>query len=263
MPYVQGESLRDHLRRERQLPIDEAVRITRDVAAALGYAHERGVVHRDIKPENILLSGGQAVVADFGLARALSAAGAERLTETGLALGTPHYMSPEQASGDPHVDGRADIYALGCVLYEMLAGEPPYTGPTAQAIIAKRMVEPTPRIRTVRETVPEAAGACDHPGTRQRRRPTGSARRRSSRTRSPNRRDAPLVLRPVGIGGHRRAVAMLVAVLAGAAVVLRLLVSAFRTRHQSFSITHRGPPLHARAGPTPRCRGWGATWCLP
>jgi serine/threonine-protein kinase len=155
MPYVQGESLRDHLERERQLPVDEAVRITRDVAAALGYAHERGVVHRDIKPENILLSGGQAVLADFGIARALSAAGAERLTETGLALGTPHYMSPEQASGDPRVDGRADIYALGCVLYEMLAGEPPYTGATAQAIIAKRMLEPIPRIRTVRESVPE------------------------------------------------------------------------------------------------------------
>ena len=155
MPYVQGESLRDHLVRERQLPIDEAVRITRDVAAALGYAHDRGVVHRDIKPENILLSGEQAVVADFGIARALSAAGAERLTETGLALGTPHYMSPEQASGDPNLDGRADIYALGCVLYEMLAGEPPYTGPTAQAIIAKRMLEPIPRVRTVRESVPQ------------------------------------------------------------------------------------------------------------
>ena len=155
MPYVQGESLRDHLERERQLSVDEAVRITREVASALGYAHEHGVVHRDIKPENILLSGGHAVVADFGLARALSGTGAERLTETGLALGTPHYMSPEQASADPRVDGRADVYALGCVLYEMLAGEPPYTGPTAQAIIAKRMLEPVPRIRSVREGVSE------------------------------------------------------------------------------------------------------------
>jgi eukaryotic-like serine/threonine-protein kinase len=155
MPYVQGESLRDRLQREPQLPLDEALRITRDVAAALGYAHEHGVVHRDIKPENILLYSGRAVIADFGIARALSAAGAERLTETGLALGTPHYMSPEQASGDPGVDGRTDVYALGCVLYEMLAGEPPYTGPTAQAIIAKRMFEPIPRIRTVRESVPE------------------------------------------------------------------------------------------------------------
>ena len=155
MPYVEGESLRDRLTRERQLPVEDAVRITRDVAAALGYAHEHGVVHRDIKPENILLAGGLAVVADFGIARALSAASPDRLTETGLALGTPHYMSPEQASADPQVDGRTDVYALGCVLYEMLAGEPPYTGPTAQAIIARRMVEPAPRIRTVRETVPE------------------------------------------------------------------------------------------------------------
>jgi serine/threonine-protein kinase len=155
MPYVQGESLRNRLERERQLPVDEAVGIARDVASALGYAHEHGVVHRDIKPENILLSGGHAVVADFGIARALSATGAQRLTETGLALGTPHYMSPEQAAGDPLVDGRADLYALGCVLYEMLAGEPPYTGPTAQAIIAKRMVDPVPRIRTVRESIPE------------------------------------------------------------------------------------------------------------
>ena len=221
MPYVQGESLRDHLRRERQLPIAEAVRIARDVAAALGYAHERGVVHRDIKPENILLSGGQAVVADFGLARALSVADKERLTETGLALGTPHYMSPEQASGDPQVDGRADIYALGCVLYEMLAGEPPYTGPTAQAIVAKGMVGPIPRIRTVRESVPEsveraitrtlARTPADRFGTAPE---FAEALSQSA--------DVPLVPRSVGIGGHWKTVAMLIAVLAGAALVFRL-----------------------------------------
>ncbi len=221
MPYVQGESLRDHLVRERQLPIDEAVRIARDVAAALGHAHERGVVHRDIKPENILLSGGQAVVADFGIARALSAAGAERLTETGLALGTPHYMSPEQAFGDPHVDGRADIYALGCVLYEMLAGEPPYTGPTAQAIIAKRMAEPVPRIRTVRESVPEeieraitralAKTPADRFGTAP-----GFAEALSQST------SAPLVPHPVGTGRHWRIAAALIVVLAGGAAALRL-----------------------------------------
>jgi serine/threonine protein kinase len=221
MPYVQGESLRDHLERERQLPVDEAVRITGDVAAALGYAHERGVVHRDIKPENILLSGGQAVVADFGIARALSAAGAERLTETGLALGTPHYMSPEQASGDPRVDGRADIYALGCVLYEMLAGEPPYTGPTAQAIIAKRMLEPAPRIRTVRESVPQeleraiTRALAKTPADRFRTAPEFA----EALSQSPS---APLVPRPVGIGGHWRTVVGLVAVLAAGAAVLRL-----------------------------------------
>jgi serine/threonine-protein kinase len=231
MPYVQGESLRDHLIRERQLPIAEAVRIARDVAAALGYAHERGVVHRDIKPENILLSGGQAVVADFGLARALSVADAARLTETGLALGTPHYMSPEQASGDTHVDGRADIYALGCVLYEMLAGEPPYTGPTAQAIVAKGMVGPTPRIRTVRESVPEsleraiiralARTPADRFGT--------AAEFADALSQSA---DAPLVPRSVGIGKHWRTVAMVVAVLAGAAAVLR-----FRSRPPGPDIT--------------------------
>jgi serine/threonine protein kinase len=220
MPYVQGESLRDHLVRERQLPVDEAVRITRDVAAALGYAHERGVVHRDIKPENILLSGGQAVVADFGIARALSAAGAERLTETGLALGTPHYMSPEQASGDPHVDGRADIYALGCVLYEMLAGEPPYTGPTAQAIIAKRMVEPIPRIRTVRESVPEeleraiTRALAKTPADRFGTAPEFAEALSQSAS-------APLVPRPVGTGRYWRIAAVLIVLLVGGAATLR------------------------------------------
>src|SRR5919109_4256676 len=155
MPYVEGESLRDRLRREHQLSVEEALRIVMDVAAALGYAHERGVIHRDVKPENILLSNGQAIVADFGIARAVSLAGGERLTETGLALGTPHYMSPEQATGDRSVDARSDVYALGCVLYEMLAGEPPYTGPTAQAIVAKSLAEPVPSIRKRRPTVSE------------------------------------------------------------------------------------------------------------
>jgi tetratricopeptide (TPR) repeat protein len=152
MPLVEGESLRDRLQRERQLPLDEALQIAREVADALGYAHERGVVHRDIKPENILLQGGHAVVADFGIAKAVTDAGGESLTQTGMAIGTPQYMSPEQASADV-VDGRTDLYALGCVLYEMLAGEPPYTGPTGQAIFAKRLMEPVPRISVVRETV--------------------------------------------------------------------------------------------------------------
>ena len=155
MPYVEGESLRDRLRREGQLPVDHALRIAAETADALDCAHEHGIVHRDIKPENILLSRGHARVADFGVARALEAAGGGELTATGLAVGTPAYMSPEQASGGP-LDARSDVYALGCVLYEMLAGEPPFTGPTAQAVIAKRFAgEPTP-LRLVRPTVPEA-----------------------------------------------------------------------------------------------------------
>lgn len=153
MPFVDGESLRDRLTRERQLPIAEALRITREVADALAYAHACGIIHRDIKPENILLERGRAIVADFGIARALSRAGGEQLTQTGMALGTPVYMSPEQSVGD-ELDGRSDLYALGCVLYEMLAGEPPYTGATAQAIIAKRFRDPVPRVSTLRETVP-------------------------------------------------------------------------------------------------------------
>jgi tRNA A-37 threonylcarbamoyl transferase component Bud32/tetratricopeptide (TPR) repeat protein len=156
MPYIQGEALRSRLARERQLPLEDVLQITRQIASALAYAHEQGVVHRDIKPENILLGADQAVLADFGIARALSAAGGDRLTETGLALGTPAYMSPEQASGERHLDSRSDIYSLGCVVYEMLAGEPPFTGPTAQAIIAKRFGGPVPRVRVVREGLPEA-----------------------------------------------------------------------------------------------------------
>jgi len=137
MPYVEAESLRQRLEREKQLPIDEAVSLTANVAAALDYAHRHGVIHRDIKPENILFQDGQAVVADFGIALAVSAAAGSRLTETGLSLGTPQYMSPEQATGDRLIDARSDIYSLGAVLYEMLAGEPPHTGPTVQSVIAK------------------------------------------------------------------------------------------------------------------------------
>jgi eukaryotic-like serine/threonine-protein kinase len=155
MPYVEGESLRDRMRRENQLPLDDSLRIVREIALALDYAHRHGVIHRDIKPENILLSDTQALIADFGVARALEAAAGDRLTETGIAVGTPAYLSPEQAAGGRELDGRADIYSLGCVLYEMLAGEPPFTGPTPQSIIAKRFSEPVPHLRTVRD-VPEA-----------------------------------------------------------------------------------------------------------
>lgn len=152
MPYVEGESLRERINREGQLPIDDALRIAREVASALGYAHRHDVVHRDIKPGNILLQDNNAIVADFGIARAISRVSGEPLTSTGVALGTPAYMSPEQASGERDLDGRTDIYSLGCVLYEMLAGEPPYTGPTVAAIMAKRFIEPIPRVSTLRES---------------------------------------------------------------------------------------------------------------
>ena len=150
MPYVEGESLRNRLAREPQLPLADAVRITRAVADALGYAQRQGIIHRDVKPENILLQGERCVLADFGVARAVDAAG-ERLTETGFALGTPAYMSPEQAAADRHLDPRSDIYSLGCVVYEMLAGEPPFTGRTAQALIARRLADPVPDLCTVRD----------------------------------------------------------------------------------------------------------------
>jgi serine/threonine-protein kinase len=158
MPYVEGESLRQRLTREKPLAVEDALRIARDVGSALDYAHDHGIVHRDVKPENILLERGEAIVADFGIAHAVSAAGGGRLTETGLVLGTPAYMSPEQAMGD-EVDARSDVYSLGCVLYEMLTGEPPYTGQTPQAIIAKRFGEPVPHVRTLRDNVPVAIEA--------------------------------------------------------------------------------------------------------
>src|SRR6478672_6703109 len=154
MPLVTGETLRARLTRERQLPIDDAVRIAREVADALGYAHGLGVIHRDIKPENILLQGGHALVADFGIALAVQTAAGQRMTQTGLSLGTPQYMSPEQAMGERTIDARSDIYALGAVTYEMLTGDPPFTGSTVQAIVAKVLTEKPTTIRTVRDTVP-------------------------------------------------------------------------------------------------------------
>jgi len=156
LPVVRGESLRAKLTREKQLSIEEAVRIALQVASALDYAHRHGVIHRDIKPENILLHEGEAVVADFGIALAVREAGGGRLTESGLSLGTPQYMSPEQATGGRELDARSDVYSLAAVVYEMLAGEPPHTGPTVQAVIAKLLTERPTRLRTVRDTVPEA-----------------------------------------------------------------------------------------------------------
>src|SRR5882762_9378740 len=157
MPYVEGESLRGRLTREKQLPQEDALRIATEVAGALAYAHSRGVVHRDIKPENIMLSGGSAVVADFGIARAISAAGAgEHLTQTGTVIGTPAYMSPEQATGSAEIDGRSDQYSLACVTYEMLVGEAPFTGPNPQAVMARHSLDAVSPPSIVRATIPDA-----------------------------------------------------------------------------------------------------------
>ncbi|MEO8478026.1 MAG: protein kinase [Gemmatimonadota bacterium] len=158
MPVVEGESLPAKLAREKQLPVEDALRLAREVAEALAYAHRQGFVHRDIKPANILLSDGHALVADFGIARATEG-DTRALTQTGLAIGTPQYMSPEQASGDPNVDGRTDIYALGCVLYEMLAGEPPFTGPTAQAIITRSITEMPRALTSTRQSLAPAVNS--------------------------------------------------------------------------------------------------------
>ena len=154
MPLVTGETLRARLERERQLPIADAVRIAREVASALDYAHRQSVIHRDIKPENILLHDGSALVADFGIALAVQTAGGPRMTQTGLSLGTPKYMSPEQAMGERTIDARSDIYALGAVTYEMLVGDAPFTGRSVQAIVAKVLSERPTSLHTLRDTVP-------------------------------------------------------------------------------------------------------------
>jgi len=159
MPYVEGESLRDRLTREKQLPLDDALQIAREVADALSYAHSRGVIHRDIKPENILLESGHAVVADFGIARAVGSAATEKLTQTGIAVGTPVYMSPEQAAGSKELDGRSDLYSLGCVLYEMLAGQPPFTGPTLESLVYQHLVIEPPNVTNIRPAVPASVAA--------------------------------------------------------------------------------------------------------
>jgi eukaryotic-like serine/threonine-protein kinase len=162
MPFVEGESLRDRLRREKELPVEEAVRLAQEIASALDYAHRHGIIHRDIKPENVLLQDGQALVADFGIALAVTAAGGNRMTETGLSLGTPGYMSPEQATGERTLDARADVYSLGCLLYEMLVGEPPHTGPSVQAVIAAVVTKEPERLGARRRSVPANVEAAVH-----------------------------------------------------------------------------------------------------
>jgi serine/threonine protein kinase/Tfp pilus assembly protein PilF len=156
MPFVQGESLRDRMTRAGRLPVEEALQIARHVASALAYAHQQGVVHRDIKPENVMLYEGEAMVTDFGIAKAVSAAGSDNLTQTGSTVGTPAYMSPEQATGESDLDGRSDLYSLGCMVYEMLAGRPPFTGANQQAVIMKRFSETPPPLRTASPDVPES-----------------------------------------------------------------------------------------------------------
>jgi tetratricopeptide (TPR) repeat protein/TolB-like protein len=217
MPFVEGESLRQRLEREGPLPLPAALSIAEDVLAALEHAHGRGIVHRDVKPENILLSAGEAMVVDFGIARAVGAAGGERLTETGLAVGTPAYMSPEQVSGESEVDGRSDLYSLACVLYEMLAGEPPFTAGTPFAVAAKRLTEPAPSLKTLRE-VPASVE---------------EALRRALATNPPDRfptaaafREALAGTGPARAHGARRWIIGTAALAAAAALLTVLAVSA-------------------------------------
>ena len=218
MPFIQGESLRDRLDRDHQLPIPDALSLTIEIADALQYAHGKGIVHRDIKPENILIDEGHAIVADFGIARATQE-GTAKLTETGMSVGTPTYMSPEQATGGDRVDGRSDQYSLACMLYEMLAGQPPFAGNNTMAILAKHAMETPPSLQVVRNSVPdevedaimqalektpadrfpsmkdfaEALGAADL-GTSSRRalaRSSGTVRRRTTPRGVPSRAAAP------------------------------------------------------------------------
>ncbi len=239
MPVVSGETLRARLTRERQLPIPEAVRIAREVAGALDYAHRQNVIHRDIKPENILLHDGQALVADFGIALAVQSAAGERLTQTGLSLGTPQYMSPEQAMGERTIDARSDIYALGAVTYEMLAGDAPFTGSSVQAIVAKVMAErPTP-LRTVRDTVPPGVEAAvltalaKLPADRQ-----ASAAEFSAALASPTATAGATLAVPAGLGGRRNGPALAL----GALAIVALLGAAWgwlRPRPQAPVVRYR------------------------
>ena len=237
MPYVRGESLRERLRREVQLPVDDAVELTRQVALALDHAHREGVIHRDLKPENILLSEGQALVADFGVAKALGGAGEAQLTETGLAVGTPAYMAPEQASGG-RVDVRSDIYALGCLLYEMLAGEPPFTGPTPQAITMKRLTDPVPSVQRVREAIPDTvdqALACALAKLPADRFPSAAAFAHAISESSKSRIVPPVNMQRRPVSRLRRSVALIGAVLCVMLLLAAVAYYSRRTSHEGYS----------------------------
>src|SRR3989442_7974032 len=163
MPYVDGETLRHRLDREGPFPLQDAMRLVRETGEALHYAHGAGLIHRDVKPENVLLSQGHALVADFGIARAVGVATGDRLTRTGLSLGTPAYMSPEQVAADPEIDARTDQYSLACVLYELLAGQPPFTGPSMAAVLSRQVLDPVPSLTTLRPGVPASLRRANDP----------------------------------------------------------------------------------------------------
>jgi tetratricopeptide (TPR) repeat protein len=222
MPYVEGETLRARIQREKQLPLDDALRITTQVLSALDYAHAHGVIHRDIKPENILLEGDQAVVADLGIARAIGAAGDDRLTQTGMAVGTVVYMSPEQAVGQRDLDGRTDVYSLGVVLYEMLAGEAPFIGPSAQAIVARRLTEAPRPLRSARETVPPAV---DQAVMKALARAPADRHRSAAAFSGALRAEAPGQAEPVGPTRRNKRLALILAGVIAAVLVGTLVRS--------------------------------------
>jgi TolB-like protein/Flp pilus assembly protein TadD len=233
MPYVRGDTLRDRLRRERQLPVDDALRVTREAALALQHAHEEGVIHRDIKPDNILLTrDGSTLVADFGIARALVAGEEAPLTQTGMAVGTPAYMSPEQASGERGLDARTDVYSLAAVLYELLAGEPPYTGPTAQVITAKRLSDPVPSVRRIRTSVPEHVDRA-----LQRALSPAAADRFGSASAFARALEAPLasVAPHVSVASSSRSRALVAMLVLAAAIALGVLYASRRPRPEAAS----------------------------
>ena len=218
MPFIEGESLRALIDRERQLSLDQALAITRDVADALEYAHAQNIVHRDIKPDNILIEreSGRAVVTDFGIARAIErAADISTVTSTGFTLGTPTYMSPEQAGAEKEIDGRSDIYSLGCVLYEMLAGTPPFVAPTARALIARHMTEPPPSVLVVRPDLPsDTQRLLEHMLAKTR------AGRLSDAATLIHAIDDPQRLPPVGASSPRRVVVRRIALAGAIAIIL-------------------------------------------